>query len=151
MDADVPLHAKKSLVAALVQDVEVRSRNEIYPTFRVPTGTADEEGKVRMPYSQDHQLSPQVSALSHPFLMARPAQASSGHIWATSRAIPSRSSIAATTLASISGVVAGIDPAHWAPLSLSAGVAHQFVDHPRRDAGLFEQGGVGVVKVVGPA
>src|SRR6266536_1957688 len=37
---------KKALIGALVQDVEVRSRNEIYPTFRFPTA-AELDGKVR--------------------------------------------------------------------------------------------------------
>jgi len=37
---------KKAVISALVQDVDVRSRNEIYPTFRFPTA-AELDGKVR--------------------------------------------------------------------------------------------------------
>lgn len=41
---------KKTLIRALVQDIEVRSRKEIYPTFRIPTTPdLDARAKVRMP------------------------------------------------------------------------------------------------------
>jgi hypothetical protein len=38
---------KKAVVSTFVQDIEVRSRTEIYPTFRVPTAASIDE-KVRM-------------------------------------------------------------------------------------------------------
>src|SRR6266545_4955268 len=44
--------AKKALIAAHVQGVEIRSRNEIYPTFRVPTA-AGMGAKVRTLSSQE--------------------------------------------------------------------------------------------------
>ncbi len=37
---------KKAVIGALVQEVEIRSRSEIYPTFRFPTA-AELDGKVR--------------------------------------------------------------------------------------------------------
>ena len=40
---------KKTLVSLLVQHIEVRSRSEIYPTFRVPTAAELDDTKVRMP------------------------------------------------------------------------------------------------------
>lgn len=40
---------KRALVSTLVQHIEVRSRKEIYPTFRVPTATELDNAKVRMP------------------------------------------------------------------------------------------------------
>ncbi len=54
IDAD-EFTPKKALVSALVQDIEVRSRSEIYPTFRVPTAAGPDldetaaEAKVRKP------------------------------------------------------------------------------------------------------
>jgi site-specific DNA recombinase len=47
------LQAKKALISAHVQEVEIRSRNEIYPTFRVPTA-AGMGAKVRTLSSQEH-------------------------------------------------------------------------------------------------
>jgi site-specific DNA recombinase len=48
------LQPKKALISAHVQEVEVRSRNEIYPTFRVPTA-AGTGAKVRTLSSQEHR------------------------------------------------------------------------------------------------
>ena len=47
--------AKKALISAHVQEVEIRSRSEIYPTFRVPTA-AGMGAKVRTLSSQEHSL-----------------------------------------------------------------------------------------------
>jgi site-specific DNA recombinase len=54
IDIDQALQAKKALIAAHVQEVEIRSRDEIYPTFRVPTG-ADMDSKVRTLSNQEHR------------------------------------------------------------------------------------------------
>jgi hypothetical protein len=44
IDAD-EVAPKKALISALVQEVEVRSRSEIYPAFRVPRAEELDEGK----------------------------------------------------------------------------------------------------------
>jgi hypothetical protein len=69
---------------------------------------------------------------------------------ATANDVASRRSIAATTRASISGVVpvAEADRAALVAAAVAAGVAHEFVDHPGGDAGVLQPGREGVPKVV---
>jgi site-specific DNA recombinase len=67
------LQAKKALISAHVQEVEIRSRSEIYPTFRVPTA-AGMGAKVRTLSSQEHSCRPcTFDKLGKRLLAPRPA------------------------------------------------------------------------------